>query len=324
MRTPPSIIAVAYLNLLTSCTAGPNPRQDMFLVDLRQYSPLTGYTLDGRVLNITLQPLNICTLFGHIRDATTAYILHDEGRHEVSPQDFSHARTVARELGGKIHAIFPMIQEVNDIRLAPSGDQVAFAGCSIRELGECQCGLVFARANGDAMQRLWCAPGKYQDQDGLSWSPDAKRIAFSFGGSVFLIDVATSQTAYLAHGNAPSWSPVGDRVALTDGDAIVIINTRTKSSETHNIGVKGIVSSGLAWSPDAAVLSLVHRAEHQPGDSRVRTVLGVVDTATWQYRDLGIYLWGEKSSVRWVNLSPRSFTVLAQIITDPCSGKPSP
>src|SRR5205823_8366701 len=98
---------------------------------------------------------------------------------------------------------------------------------------------------------------------------------------------------------------------------------RTKRSETHSVPVNGVVATGLEWSPDSAFLSLVHRTPDQPGDSRVRTALGVVDTRTWEYRDLGVRLWDDKASLRWVNLPPRKFDQLAQVLAEACKSGPS-
>jgi len=138
-----------------------------------------------------------------------------------------------------------------------------------------------------------------------------------------VMDVASHQTTYLARADAPRWSPAGDRIALTDGDDIVIVDPRTKRSETHSVGISGVIATGLEWSPDGAFLSLVHRTPDQPGDSRVRTVLGIVDTGTWKFRDLGIRLWGVTASLRWVNLPPRNFDQLARVLVEACKNEPS-
>src|SRR5439155_26764911 len=50
-----------------------------------------------------------------------------------------------------------------------------------------------------------------------SWSPDSRRIAFSYTNSpgIWVYDRTTGQTRHIHHsGNFPAWSPKGERIAF--------------------------------------------------------------------------------------------------------------
>src|SRR5205085_12634067 len=76
-------LVLVVLSMLASCSALSGDQDEALLVDLNAYSPLTAYTLAGRVLNVTPKPQSDCTRFGHIRDLAANYLLHDEGLHSA-------------------------------------------------------------------------------------------------------------------------------------------------------------------------------------------------------------------------------------------------
>jgi Tol biopolymer transport system component len=99
-----------------------------------------------------------------------------------------------------------------------------------------------------------------------AWSPDGRRIAFGWGGSVAVVNIDGSNGKVLAIGHRPSWSPDGSRIAFVNDDGIAVMNADGTSARTlvrHNfrddtyrpddMGV-----SKPAWSPDGAVIAFEH------------------------------------------------------------------
>src|SRR6266487_3180131 len=129
-----AVLVVMPLSVLVSCSASSADQGNTLLLDLNSYSPLIAYTVAGNVMEVKPEPESFCTTFGSIRDLTSKYLLHSEGLHTFVHPDLQTIKTAVRDLSGKIRATFPVIPKVNDIRLAPSGNEVVFSGCSPRDL----------------------------------------------------------------------------------------------------------------------------------------------------------------------------------------------
>lgn len=120
----------------------------------------------------------------------------------------------------------------------------------------CRCGLALARAGGKGWDRLCCSPVDTESPDALSWAPDSKALAFSIDHQIIVIDVGSRRTEDLARGDVPRWSPAGNTIAFLneEGDSIIAVNVSSRRTERHRVPVRGIVATGLEWSPDDAFL----------------------------------------------------------------------
>jgi len=304
-------LCVIVLSFQLSCIGLSRDGRDLLLVDLNVYEPLTGYSLDGGQLR--LSPAPSCRLPVYARDVGVAGVLQNDGTRDMT----------ARTLIGQELARFPRAQhDVNDIRLSPDGRHVAFSGRTTYELGGCHSGIAVARNGGSAWERAWCSPNDAGEPMAISWSPDAKRIAFEFRDHVYLLELNGGLANPLGPGRGVRWSPVGDWITFVgDADTIILRDANTHQSREIELPIKDIVPPGLEWSPDGKLLSVVSRVPTQPSDGRVRTALGVYDLQSGRYRDMGVTLWGTTPSIRWVALPARDFNRLAIVRAAACMGR---
>src|SRR5436309_15772940 len=88
----------------------------------------------------------------------------------------------------------------------------------------------------------------------LYWSPDSSRIAYSFDGSIYVVDASDpGQPGKVADGDHPTWSPDGRTLAFAAGNyydsAIYVMQVDGDSAPRR-------VTSGSSpdWSPDGSEL----------------------------------------------------------------------
>jgi hypothetical protein len=80
-----------------------------------------------------------------------------------------------------------------------------------------------------------------------AWSPNAERIAYVSGGSVWVADADGShRTLLVRRADDPAWSPSGTRLAFTRGGSVWTI--RADGADEHRLAP----GAHPAWSPDGA------------------------------------------------------------------------
>lgn len=106
--------------------------------------------------------------------------------------------------------------------------------------------------------------------DGVSWSPDGKRLVLSAyrqnsHGGLYVVDVASKRLTPLlvdgAGARSPAWSPGGGSIAFVRGgpraSSIWLLDLRTGATRRLT---RGGVDVSPAWSPDGKALVFVRRA----------------------------------------------------------------
>jgi Tol biopolymer transport system component len=122
----------------------------------------------------------------------------------------------AREL------VFSAGLSVRDPVWSPDGGRIAFT-CpgTERNPGQAPNGdLCVVNADGSGFRRLIASPAAESD---AAWSPDGKRIAFTVGADVALLQVSDGVVTRLTEGREPAWSPDGDRLVFAGDDGLFTI-----------------------------------------------------------------------------------------------------
>lgn len=226
--------------------------------------------------------------------------------------------------GHEIASFHAVSEEVEDVRISPKGTWAAFAGqASWANIG-CREAVGIAKAGSRRWTAALCDANPGPVPTSVSWSVDEARLLFIVQGVIYELDVESRQIVAVGKGEILRWSPVDDRIAIVDADRVMVVpaerlgNLTTDDPRQYSFSVPGAIASGLEWSPDGTYISVVHRTRDQPGDGRVRTALGVVDTRTRRYSETPIRLWGDKARLRWVNLPPSRIDDLIKIRDEAC------
>jgi Tol biopolymer transport system component len=108
---------------------------------------------------------------------------------------------------------------------SPRGERLAFVVAAAPDIADpFKSFLVAIDKYGGKMRRLTPAPSAEP-----AWSHDGRRIAYTSGEVVRLVDLRTRRTTVLHTGSHPSWSPDDRRIVFADQGQIFVIN----SNGTH-------------------------------------------------------------------------------------------
>lgn len=154
-------------------------------------------------------------------------------------------------------------------RWSPDGSMVAFVALRF-EVDEVFSDLWVMRADGSGKVRV------AGNAEGLSWSPDGRRIAYASNLGGLHIRIVNSDgsgdrrlTARTLSAFQPAWSPDGDRIAFValNPNEIMLVNPDGSGLEnlTHGLGEE----DSPAWSPDGGRLVFNSVPRDQPLESEV-------------------------------------------------------
>jgi hypothetical protein len=124
--------------------------------------------------------------------------------------------SVAREL------ILPAALPISDPAWSPDGHRIAFTCAGDGALPDQlpNGDLCVINPDGSDFRRLTATVASESD---AAWSPDGKRIAFTLGGRVALLDLANGTVTPLADGREPAWSPDGSMLVFAGADGLFTI-----------------------------------------------------------------------------------------------------
>lgn len=149
-----------------------------------------------------------------------------------------------------------------------------------------------------------------------TWSPDGRRIAFTRGADVYVMDangtnerlVATGSFEYRAWENylgglAPAWSPDGTHLALYSDHGIVIIPVDNLGAPASLTVPSWFLSASPAWSPDGSKLAFTNDIESWGGGEALNVYVRDVGDSSFahatQLTTSGDWPWGSFTQPAW-------------------------
>ncbi len=160
------------------------------------------------------------------------------------------------------------LSEGDNAAWSPTGQQMAIYSGTYDPESDRVTGRIWVLDLGTGDRRLvFEQSGERAEGEGLSWSPDGTRLAFSFGVGgrdrpivdnieLYVLDLETGELHQLTHGGRnryPTWSPDGSMIAFAgevERNEWTIIITRADGTCTvRPLTVTGFFF-GCAWSPD--------------------------------------------------------------------------
>ncbi len=101
-----------------------------------------------------------------------------------------------------------------------------------------------------------------QARNGLAWSPDGARLAFSAHDKAYIADVSRGTVTQFASGSQPAWSTDGELISLRLPDGVLGLIAATPPWKCRRVdAVRPLRVS--QWSPDGTCLLFTHR-QHTP------------------------------------------------------------
>lgn len=150
--------------------------------------------------------------------------------------------------------------------------------------------LIVMRPDG-THRRLITTSGR--DDSSPSWSPDRRRVAFSFYNGrrerVAVLDLRSGRVQDLGDGFNPNWSPDGRRLVFLDAegfDDLVTMSADESNRRKLNLTGLGIADqTDPSWSPDGTRIAFVgdglYVVDGNGGDRRRVRPEGSAGGATW-------------------------------------------
>ncbi|MDN4161509.1 TolB family protein [Nocardioides abyssi] len=132
---------------------------------------------------------------------------------------------------------------------SPDGRWIAFVRDGVR-----------VRSVADGTERLVSELDPPGMPAGLTWSPDASRIAVAAGADLVEVDVATGATRVIHTSTdgpvqEPAWSPDGTRIAYSTGSVIRLV--RPDGTGLRKLTKGGAINSDPDWSPDSRRVAFI-------------------------------------------------------------------
>jgi Tol biopolymer transport system component len=154
------------------------------------------------------------------------------------------------------------VQRFDQYTWSPDGSRLAFLyGVPSGQFSRGDMSLYVINADGSEMRRLARCPDHatcdFNGGAGISWSPDATKIALTADGGLYVVQVDTGVKQQIPVGEAfarePAWSPDGTRIAFAQEGNLFVVSP-DGSQLTKLTSVPGM--SGLDWSPDGTHIAV--------------------------------------------------------------------
>jgi len=179
-------------------------------------------------------------------------VWHQSWPYWKSPEPSLLVQTIAGETvatwSGQLNTIYAMA-------LSPDRSRVAFEAINHYPKAPAT-GLQYVVLG--AAARTVIEPQPPEEETGgsqsLGWSPDSRRIVFSRGGKIKVVDVKTLEQTVLASGSNPSWSPDGRWISFMSPDNRLMLLDSSTRKEVMPLGGRRITGP-IAWSPDSCCIS---------------------------------------------------------------------